>query len=145
MIAVGPIKQAFVRALRDIDDLKSAVGSAGIDEGVSPPDSSYPRVVYSLASYAPDRAYGSEGIGIATIDCWAVSDIQVVANSLDQLMLDGLENVSLDYSDIDAVDGNEPSTLLCRRLLSLSLVELDDAGNRVFRVGGTYQIWNDRI
>jgi hypothetical protein len=143
--SVGPIKQAFVRALRDITALKAAVGSEGIDEGVSLTSVSYPRIVYTIASTRRDRAFGSEGMLIATIDCWAVSDDSVEASNLDQLMLEGLEDVSLDFSDIASVDGNEPSTLFCRRLRDLSSPGLDDAGTKVYRSGGTYQVRLERL
>lgn len=145
MVGIGPVKQAFVRALRDIVALKAAVGSDGIDEGISFTGASYPRVQYVVGASVPSRQFGTEAIRITTIDCWAVSDSQVEAHNLDQLMLDGLEDVSLDFSGIPEIVGNEPSTLLCHRLRDMSSVQSDDAGKKVFLVGGTYQIWTDRL
>ena len=144
-VGIGPIKQAFVRALRDITALKAAVGSDGIDEGISLTGVSFPRVMYVVRPTSPIRQFGGEAIAITTIDCWAVSDSQVEAQNLDQLMLDGLEDKVLDFTGISSIAGNEPTTLLCHRLRSMSLVEADDAGKKVFLIGGTYQIWTDRL
>jgi hypothetical protein len=87
-----------------------------------------------------------EGYIVTTVDIWAVSDDQVEAHNLDQLILDGMENITLDFSGIGSIaEGDEPSTLLCRRLRDLSFAGIDDAGNKVYRAGGTYQIWTDRL
>jgi len=142
---IGPLKQALVRALRDNTALKAMVGSEGIDEGVSLTTVTYPRVVYSVALSERIHQFGSEGHKIATVYVWAVSDDQVEANNLDQLILESLDDVSLDFSGIEAVDGDEPSTLFCRRIRDLSLVDLDDAGSKVYQVGGQHQIWLDRL
>lgn len=142
---VGPLKQALVRALRASTALKAMVGSEGIDEGVSLTGVTYPRVVYSVAMSERIRQFGNEGHKVATVYVWAVSDDPVEANNLDQLILEALDDVELNFTDIDAVDENEPSTLFCRRLRDLSLVELDDAGSKVYQVGGQHQIWLDRL
>lgn len=143
-LGVGPLKQSFVRALRDISALKAAVGSDGISEGVALEGTEYPFVIYSVGSVYRSRTFGSEGILKATIDVVAVSGNQVEAHNLDQLILDGLEDVELDFTDaVPAAD--EPSTLLCHRVSDLSSVDVDEAGNKVYRAGGTYQIWLDRL
>lgn len=144
-VGIGPIKQAIVRALRDIDDLKSAVGSDGIDEGIAHSNASYPRVIFDVASSRNSRQFGTEAVVITTVDIWCVSDDVVEANNLDQLVFTGMEDVSLDFSGIASIAGNEPSTLLCQRLRSLSLVDEDRTGNKVYQVGGSYQIWTDRL
>ena len=141
---VGPIKQAFVRALRDITALKAAVGSDGFYEGIALAGASYPYVVYSLGSMYRSRQFGNEGSLKASIDCWVVSRDQVEAHNLDQLVLDGMEDVTLDFTGT-VTSGYEPSTLLCHRTSDMSLTNLDDAGNKVYQVGGNYQIWTDRL
>lgn len=142
---IGPLKQALVRALRSSTALKAMVGSNGIDEGVSIVGAPMPRVLYSVATSERVEAFGDEGMKITTVYVWAVSDDPVEADSLDKLIDGALKDVSLNFSSISAVAGNEPSTLFCRRLRDLSLVELDDAGNKVYQVGGQYQIWLDRL
>ena len=89
--------------------------------------------------------FGNEGHKIVTVYVWAVSRDPAEANSLDQLALEALEDCTLDFSDIASLAGDEPSTLFCRRLRDLSLTDLDDAGNKVYQVGGQYQIWLDRL
>jgi hypothetical protein len=146
MIGVGPIKQALVRALRDITDLKSAVGSDGFHEGIALHDSSYPFVIYSVGVSYRSRTFGNEGVLKTSVDIRVVSSDQVEAHNLDQLILDGLEDAVLDFSGITGIPpGSEPSTLLCHRSYDMSFVDIDEAGNKVYQVGGNYQIWTDRI
>jgi hypothetical protein len=144
MVPIGAVKQAFVRALRDITALKAAVGSDGIDEGVVPQGTAYPRVVYTVLPSRKQRDFGSTGMGIYTIAAEIVSDDQAEAHTLDQLMLEGMEDVLLDFSSITGLS-EEPTTLLCHRLRDLSFAEKDDAGNTVYRVGGDYQIQTGSI
>ena len=141
---VGPIKQAFVRALRNIAALKSAVGSDNFYEGIALTGTQYPYVIYSVGSAYRSRQFGTEGMMKVSVDCWIVSDDQVEAHNLDQLLLDGMEDVRLDFTDT-TLSGNEPSSLLCHRIQDMSFASLDDAGNKVYRVGGNYQLWTDRL
>lgn len=141
---VGPIKQAFVRALRNITALKAAVGSDNFYEGVALTGTQYPYVTYSVGSAYRSRQFGTEGLMKVSIDCWVVSDDQVEAHNLDQLLLDGMEDVQLDFTGT-TTSGLEPSSLLCHRSIDMSFVALDDAGNKVYRAGGNYQIWTDRL
>lgn len=143
---IGSIKQAFVRSLRDISALKAAVGSTGFHEGIALVGEDYPYVVYNVAVTYRSRMFGTEGTLKTTIDVMAASNDQVEAHNLDQLILDGLEDASLNFSGIDSITpGSEPSTLLCHRLYDLSSVDLDEAGNKVYLVGGSYAIWTDRL
>ena len=144
-IGVGPVKQAFVRALRSIAGLKSAVGSDGFYEGIALPGASYPYVIYSVAGAFRSRQFGVEGILKVTIDCWVVSGDQVEAHNLDQLVLAGLEDAILDFTGTVPAPSDEPSTLLCHRVQDMSLTDLDDAGNKVYQVGGSYHVWIDRL
>lgn len=137
---VGPLKQAFVRALRDITDLKSAVGSDGIHESVVLPGVDYPFVVYDAASESYEYDFDG-GIARASVDVTVVSNDSVQAGNLDQLIANGLQDKVLDFSSTTLVPSAEPSTLHCRRLVSWSLADFDGEGNRVYQVGSTYQIW----
>ena len=143
-LGVGPVKQAFVRALREITALKAVIGSDGIHEGVALEETAYPFVTYSLVGAARERQFGNTGFLIATFNCWVWSDDQVEAHNLDQLILDGLDDAVLNFSGTVPA-GDEPSTLLCRRMADMSLADVDDAGNKVYRVGGSYQVWTDRL
>lgn len=133
---VGPVKQAFVRALRDITALKAAVGSDGIHEGIAPPNTEYPFVVYDLATSRRMYKWGSGQILVSTFDVFVISADQVEAHNLDQLILDGMHDKTLSF---DA--GSEQSTLLCRRYLDMSFTNVDDAGKKVYQVGGSYRVW----
>lgn len=138
---IGPIKQAFVRALRSNATLTAAVGSEGFHEGVTPPNVEYPFIVYSVVVASRSYTFGGDYTMIATIDEFAVSDDQVVAHNLDQALYEGLQDAVLDFSGTTSNPANEPSTLLCRRITDLSLVDRDGAGNKVYQVGGSFQIW----
>lgn len=131
---IGAVKQAFVRALRDITDLKSAVGNE-FHEGISPDGAKYPVVVWSVASSRRSYAWGTPDTLITTIYVLAYSDDPVVASNLDLLILDGLQDKVLSF------DGSGHSTLFCRRLVDLSSADVDGAGKKVYGVGGSYQLW----
>jgi len=133
---VGPVKQAFVRALRDITALKAAVGSDGIHEGIAPPKTEYPFVVYSMAASRRRYSFDENPLLISTFDVFVISADQVEAHNLDQLVLTGMQDKILTF---DA--GSEQSTLLCRRFMDLSFVNVDDAGKKVYQVGGSYSVW----
>lgn len=135
---IGPVKQAVVRALRDNLALKALVGSDGINEGTEPRDSDYPHVIYQMV--AASREWDSTGVMIwAEFDIWSVSDSQVQSHELDQLVADSLEEKVL---ALEA--GSGQTSLLCRRLGDLSLVDVDGAGNRIYQTGGYYRVWTDQ-
>jgi hypothetical protein len=104
-------------------------------EGVAPLDTGYPWLVYSL-HYAPAfEAWGST-ILQAGFDIFVFSRGQVEARNLDQLVVDALHDAAL------SVDGQ--STLFCRRTEDLSSVDVDGEGQKVYQVGGIYEIWTDQ-
>jgi hypothetical protein len=135
---VAPVKQALVRALRDNQSLKDLVGSDGINEGTSPRAGDYPYIVYSITnSY---REYDSTGMALVTdLDVWSISDEQVEAHTLDQLVADALEDKVLTF---ESESGQ--SSLFCRRIGDLSSLDVDGAGHRIFQMGGIYRIWSDQ-
>jgi hypothetical protein len=120
------------------------VGSDGFYEGIALSGSKYPYVIFSIGSVYRSRQFGIDGMLKASIDTWVVSDDQVQAHNLDQLLLNGMEDVQLDFTDT-TLSGYEPSSLLCHRISDMSLADLDDAGNKVYLIGGNYQIWTDRL
>jgi hypothetical protein len=140
---LGPIKQALVRALRDHSALYALVGSDGINEGVNPRgeegEESYPQIVYNVISSVRD--YDATGLLMQVeIDVWSSSRSQVEAHNLDQLVAEALEVPLGDF-----MEGSSGQTsLLCHRVVDLSFVDIDGAGNKVYQMGGSYRIWTDQ-
>jgi hypothetical protein len=138
-VSIGPLKQAFVRALRDITALKTAVGNE-FHEGVVLPGTAYPFCVYSIPVAAIEYDWDG-GIARAVVDVIVASDDSVAAGNLDQLIAKGLQDKVLDFSGTTTDPTDEPkSTLLCRRITALSATGFDDAGTRVYNVGGRYSV-----
>lgn len=136
---VWPVKQALVRALRDVSALTTLVGSDGINEGVEPRrEPRYPYVIYSVVFGR--REWDGTNLTLMTeVDVWSISDDQVEAHTLDQLVADALEFKVLDIEDI-----SEQTSLNCQRIGDLSSVDVDGAGNRIYQMGGAYRIWTDQ-
>lgn len=136
---VAPIKQALVETLRANAALKALVGSKGINEGTEPRGTSYPYIVYSIV-YATREWDSTNMTLMVDVDVWSISDDQVGAHTLDQLVADTLEDVVIDFSTA----GPEQTSLLCRRIGDLSSVDVDGAGNKVFQMCGVYRLWTDQ-
>lgn len=129
-----------MRALRDITALKAAVGSDGFAEGVAPRDKDYPYVVYRIAASTRVRDWSGMQMHV-WVDAFVVSKDQVEAHTLDQLMDDGLDDAQLDLE----TGTTGQTTLYCRRRADLSLAALDDTGDKVYQIGGTYEVWTDQL
>lgn len=134
---IGPVKQAFVRALRDNSALKALVGSDGINEATNPRYSAYPHIIYTVV-YSSREWDGTNVTMVVEFDVWSISDDTVGASNLDQLVANSLEEKVLSLS------GSGQTSLLCRRIGDLSSVDVDGAGNRIYQVGGSYRIWTDQ-
>lgn len=135
---IPPVKQALVRALRDSLALKALVGSDGINEGAEPRNGDFPYVIYSVISSR--REWDATGMMLVTdIDVWSVSQDQVEAHTLDQLVAEALEDKKLEY---ESESGQ--TSMACRRIGDLSSVDLDGSGKRVYEVCGVYRIWSDQ-
>lgn len=136
---IAPIKQALVRALRDKSELYSLVGSEGIQEGVEPRGATFPYVIYQVVFNRRDPDHTNLTL-MCEIDVWSISADQVEAHTLDQLVSDALE--------VDLGQHLEPSagqtSLLVERIGDMSSADVDDAGNRVYQMGGAYRIWTDQ-
>ena len=134
---VAPIKQGLVQALRANVTLKALVGSDGINEGTEPRGVDYPYVIYSIV-YAR-REWDGTGVQLVTdVDVWSISDSQVQAHTLDQLVADALEDKVL------TLTSSGQTSLLCRRIGDLSSLDFDGAGTRIYRMCGVYRIWTDQ-
>lgn len=136
---IAPIKQALVRALRADTALKALVGSDGINEGTEPRDADYPYIVYSITHAY--REWDGTNVSLVTdVDVWSISDSQVQAHTLDQLVAGALEEKVLDFSGL----GSGQTSLLCRRIGDLSLTDVDGAGTRIYQMAGIYRVWTDQ-
>jgi len=136
---VAPIKQALVKRLRTNGTLTALVGSDGINEGAEPRKVAYPYIVYSVThSY---REWDGTSVTLVTdVDVWSISDDQVQAHTLDQLVADTLEDAVLDFSAIDT----EQTSLSCRRIGDLSSLDIDGAGQKIYQMCGVYRVWTDQ-
>ena len=133
----APIKQALVKALRANSALKALVGSDGINEGVEPRGVDYPYIVYSLTTTYREWD-GTNVTLVSDVDVYSVSESQVGAHTLDQLVADSLEDKVLDMG------ASGQTSLLCRRIGDLSSVDVDGAGLRIYQMCGIYRIWTDQ-
>lgn len=106
-----------------------------IHEGVAPDGTLYPLLTYQLV-YAPFDDDWSKRIIRAGLDVMAVSDNQIEASNLDQLVMQTVED------SLAAVSGQ--TTLYCRANAGIRLPEIDQTGKRIFRVGHTYEVWTDQ-
>jgi hypothetical protein len=78
----------------------------------------------------------------ATFDIEVVHPNSVEAQNLDLLILQGLTEEAFAANLEDT--GSGQTTLLCRRVLDLSSDGRDDEGKKLYRIGGSYEIWTDQ-
>jgi hypothetical protein len=134
---LAPIKQALVKALRANATLKAAISNE-IHEAVAPEGVAYPYLVYQFV-YSPYSYYWGGQMTRAGVDVWVFSQDQVEAHDLNQLVIEAVQDVVLDLGD------SEQTSLYSRRVADLSSAFLDGAGNKVYQVGGTFELWTDLI
>jgi len=134
LTGIAPIKQALVQALRDDAPLKAAL-TGGIHEALAPQRTEYPFLVYSVYSSNFDYIWGSV-IQRAGVDVFVFARNSVEASNLDGLVLTTLHDAQL------SVGGQ--TTLICRRVANVSFPDVDAEGNRIFQVGGSYELWTDQ-
>jgi len=134
LTSIAPIKQALVHYLRTNSALKAEL-VGGIHEGFAPSGTKYPYLSYQV-HYAPMRYTWSDVTYEVGFDVFAWSQNSVEADTLDQLLLTTLQDAELE------VEGQ--STLICRRVSSLSLPGSDDEGKKIYQVGGIYEVWTDQ-
>lgn len=130
------IKQSVVAKLRSNASLKAAL-TGGIHEGFAPARvQSYPLLTYNLvtAPYADDW---SSRMIVALVDVFIHAENPVVANNVDQLVLETLDRVAL------TVTGQ--TDLICYRVTDLPGPVTETAeGKKFYQVGGSYEIWTDQ-
>lgn len=130
------IKQSIVAALRGNATLKAAL-TGGIHEGFAPARvQTYPLLTYNLvaAPYADD--WGSRMI-VALVDVFIHAENPVVANNVDQLVLNVLDGATL------SVTGQ--TNLICTRVADETAPPSESAeGRKFYQVGGSYEVWTDQ-
>jgi hypothetical protein len=131
---LAPTRQVLVQTLRS-DSALEALVPGDVHEGFAPPGTARPwmtyQVIYSPINYLWGSAITEIGIQVCV---WATNSVD--AHNIDALVLDLLHDAELQ------VDGQ--STLICRRMSSLSLAHEDEEGKKIYQVGGTYEIWVDQ-
>lgn len=133
---IAPVKQAIVKALRDHSALKAAVSNE-FHEAVTPRDVDYPYVIYQV-HFAPHNYYWGGDTIIAGFDIYVLSDDQVEAHTLDQYVIDALQDKALDLGSSGQV------VLFCRRTADMSSVSLDESGQKVYEMGGLHEVWTNQ-
>ena len=127
------IQRALVRTLR------ASSANSGLPgdwhEGIAPRDTAMPFGTYTEHPTALTDTHTSRLI-VASYDVWIVAKDQVEANNLDAAFYNDLEDGLL------TVDGQ--TTLYCRRQSDLRDKEETEAGDMIYRAGGTYSIWTDQ-
>ena len=131
----APIKRGLVRHARANAPLKAAL-IGGIHEGFAPEKVRYPFMVYNVIAAPYGDLWGSRVI-VAIVDMSAFAENGVDAGNVDQLICDAFDGSQF------TVDGQ--STLICRRTSDLpGGPEIDSEGKRIYRIGGSYEIWTDQ-
>jgi hypothetical protein len=131
------IWRALVATLRSNASLRAAL-TGGIHEGVAPEAVSYPHCVWTpvvpgLPEDAPSPVTRRSRMYIALADVIVVSRNSVEASNLDQSVNEVLDGASL------SVTGQ--TALICHRVADIRLPDSDEEGRKVYRVGGSYEIW----
>lgn len=129
------ILQALVQAVRADSSLyASLVG--GIHEGFAPEKVSYPMASFTFVTIPYEDQWGARTI-VAIVDLVIVSRSQVEAGTLDESMAGTLDGAELTPTG--------QTSLICRRINDLRLApDVDEEGQKVYAVGGTYEIWTDQ-
>jgi hypothetical protein len=126
------IRQALVRSLRANLVLKAELPSDGDwSEGSLPQGSTLPRGVYSLAFLPP--TYDTSGpVWIAGVDVVIFSEDQGDAARLAALVFGTLQDAKLDPTGL--------TSIICRRIGTISIADPDEQGAKTFTEGATYEI-----
>jgi len=133
---IAPVKQAIVIAMRANAALKAAVRNE-FHEAIAPRDVEYPFVIYQVAASNHGYYWGGDTIRVG-FDILVISNDQVEAHNLDQLLIDSLQDATLDLGT------SGQTTLFCRRMSDLSSVALDQSGKKVYEMGGLHEVWTDQ-
>lgn len=128
------VRQALIRQLRANVPLTAAL-KGDWSEGFAPQKTQYPLGVIALVYNPADYDWTGE-VDIFGVDVSVFSKDQGEAASLDQLVYATLQDAPL------VVSGQ--TSLRCRRVSGRSLVDLDEEGRAIYRVGGLWEIWTSQ-
>lgn len=134
-VTSAPVFQSLVQTVRaNVPLYASLIG--GIHEGFAPEKVGYPFAVYTPVTSPYEDQWGARTI-ITVVDVMVISRNPVEASNLDQSMAATLDGASLTPSGL--------TSLICRRISDLRLApDVDEEGQKVHAVGGSYEIWTDQ-
>ena len=136
-----PIIEALVKAIRAALDASSLPLVTGlrnrIFEGFAAYNAKYPFIVWQLI-YDPYLYTWGSAMHQAGFDVTVFADNPVDARNIDQLLLNALQDASLE------VEGGQ-TTLICRRIADLASKDADQEGHPYYQIGGTYEVWTDQL
>jgi hypothetical protein len=129
------IWRALVQRIRANPALRASL-VGGIHEVFSPePIEVYPMALYVPVAAPYEEMWGARMI-VSMVDVTIWSRDQVEANTLDQSMLEQLDEAVL------APEGQ--TSLICRRVNDIRSTDADEEGQKVYGVGGSYEIWTSQ-
>jgi hypothetical protein len=141
---VASISRAIVQTLRLGHGPKSLLNEDGsralpskwLHEGFAPELTPYPFITWQPFPTTPRVYTWGSVMALARYDIRAVSRNSVEAENLDALCSAVLDEANL------SVEGQ--STLICRRVADLRSQDVDEEGQKVYMIGGTYEVWTDQ-
>ena len=144
VLTVQPITRAIVQTLRFGHGPKSLLNSDGsralpskwLHEGFAPEFTPYPFITYQPFPSIPRFYLWGSMMVVARYDVKVYSRNSVEADNLDALIATVLDEANL------SVAGQ--STLICRRVTDLRSPDVDEEGQKIYMVGGTYEVWTDQ-
>lgn len=145
---IAPIRAAVVRTLRfghgprsyvypeghDLEGVQALTGKWLFD-GFAPAKKPYPFITYQFLPSSRSYPWGSV-MTLAAVDVKAFSTNSVEADNLFALCASVLDDALLEIAG--------QTSLICRRVADLGGPDVDEEGQKIFMVGGTYLIWTDQ-
>jgi hypothetical protein len=138
---IAPLLQAIVQTLKANASLVAGL-PGGIHEGLAPFGTAYPFLTYQM-HYSPIDYDWTGVLTRAGVDLVVHTRDQVEGRTLDQLVMDTMQNADFDFSTTQLGSSGQ-STLYCRREMDLSSADLDGEGRKLYLIGAQYEIWIDQ-
>ena len=130
------IWRAFVARIRSKANLRAAL-TGGIHEGLAAEKVDYPYLVWTAVVPGVKEDTWNTRLLLALGDVLIVSRSSVEASNLDQLVAEVLDEAPLE------IIGQR--TLICHRVADIRLVDSDEEGHRIYRIGGSYEIMTSQV
>lgn len=129
------IWRAFVAQIRSHATLRASL-IGDVHEGVAAEKFPYPLCVWTpVVPGVPDNTWGSRTL-VALGDAVVISRNSVEASNLAQLLDEALDEAPL------YVMGQQ--ALICHRVAGIRDSDVDEEGKKVYRFGGSYEIWTNQ-